>query len=88
MASPAPTTTAARTRTTYLRPLLTVFLAWWCLMAGSNLAAPLYAGYATRFGFSSLVLTTVFATYAAALVVTLTTCGRLSDRSQCSSAPC
>jgi MFS family permease len=65
---------------TSLRPLLTIFLAWWWLMAGANLAAPLYAGYATRFGFSSLVLTTVFATYAATLVLTLTTCGRLSDR--------
>jgi hypothetical protein len=30
-------------------------------MAGANLATPLYAVYAERFGFSSLVLTAIFA---------------------------
>src|SRR5581483_6810255 len=49
-------------------------------MAGANLATPLYAVYAHRFGFSSLVLTTIFATYAAVLVPTLVLFGRLSDR--------
>src|SRR5581483_4655021 len=49
-------------------------------MAGANLATPLYAVYAHRFGFSSLVLTTIFATYAAVLVPALVLFGRLSDR--------
>jgi MFS family permease len=49
-------------------------------MAGANLATPLYAVYADKFGFSSLVLTTVFATYAIVLVPALILFGRLSDR--------
>lgn len=62
------------------RPLLTVFLGWLWLMAGANLAAPLYAVYAAKYGFSGIVLTTVFATYAVTLVATLLVCGRLADR--------
>jgi predicted MFS family arabinose efflux permease len=57
-----------------------VFLAWLWVMAGANLAAPLYAVYAGDFGFSGIVLTTVFATYAVTLVATLLVCGRLADR--------
>ena len=49
-------------------------------MAGANLATPLYAVYAKTFGFSSLVLTTIFATYAVVLVPALILFGRLSDR--------
>jgi MFS family permease len=49
-------------------------------MAGANIAAPLYAVYATRFGFSSLVLTAVFTMYAVVLVPTLLIFGRVSDR--------
>jgi predicted MFS family arabinose efflux permease len=49
-------------------------------MAGANLAAPLYAVYADEFGFSGIVLTTVFATYAVTLVTTLLLAGRLADR--------
>jgi MFS family permease len=63
----------------WLRPLLTVWLAWLALMAGANLATPLYAVYAQRFHFSSLVLTAVFATYAFTLVPALVLFGRLSD---------
>src|ERR671939_1975901 len=62
------------------RPLLTVWAAWFVLMAGANLATPLYAVYAGRFGFSSLVLTAIFATYAVVLVPALILFGRLSDR--------
>jgi MFS family permease len=62
------------------RPLATVFLGWLWVMAGANLAAPLYSVYAGDFGFSGIVLTTVFATYALTLVVTLLLCGRLADR--------
>ena len=49
-------------------------------MSGANLATPLYAVYAQRFHFSSLVLTSVFATYAFVLVPALILFGRLSDR--------
>jgi MFS family permease len=62
------------------RALLTVWLAWLALMTGANLAAPLYAVYATRFGFSSLVITLVFAVYALVLMPALLLFGRLSDR--------
>jgi MFS family permease len=63
-----------------LRPILTVWGTWLVLMAGANVAAPLYAVYADRFGFSSLVLTAVFTTYAVVLVPTLLIFGRVSDR--------
>jgi MFS family permease len=63
-----------------LRPSLIVWSAWLVLMAGANLATPLYAVYAQRFGFSSLTLTAVFATYAFVLVPSLILFGRLSDR--------
>src|SRR6059058_3797013 len=63
-----------------LRPMLTVWAAWLVLMAGANLATPLYPVYAQRFGFSSLVLTSIFATYAFVLVPALLLFGRLSDR--------
>jgi MFS family permease len=61
------------------RPLI-VWCAWLVLMAGANLATPLYAVYAERFGFSPLVLTAIFATYAIVLVPALVLFGRLSDR--------
>jgi MFS family permease len=63
-----------------LRPLLTVWGAWLVLMAGVNLATPLYAVYADRFGFSTFVLTAIFAAYAFVLVPSLLLFGRLSDR--------
>jgi MFS family permease len=62
------------------RPLLILWASWLVLMAGANLATPLYAVYADRFGFSSLVLTLIFATYAIVLVPALILFGRLSDR--------
>src|SRR3954465_6151370 len=62
------------------RPLLILWASWLVLMAGANLATPLYAVYADEFGFSSLVLTSVFATYAIVLVPALIVFGRLSDR--------
>jgi MFS family permease len=67
-------------RTGRVGALVTVFLAWWWLMAGANLAAPLYPRYAEEFGLPAIVLTTVFATYAVTLVLTLLVCGRLADR--------
>jgi MFS family permease len=61
-------------------PLLVVWGAWLVLMAGANLATPLYDVYASKFHFSSLVLTTIFATYAIVLVPSLVLFGRVSDR--------
>ncbi|HST15239.1 MAG TPA: MFS transporter [Gaiellaceae bacterium] len=63
-----------------MRPFLTVWGAWLLVMAGANLATALYALYARQFHFSSLVLTTIFATYAVVLVPALILFGRLSDR--------
>ena len=74
------TTDLRTTGRDYRRPLLTVFLGWLWVMAGANLAVPLYSVYADEFGFSSVVLTTVFATYALTLVATLLVAGRLADR--------
>jgi MFS family permease len=54
--------------------------AWFAMMAGSNLATPLYAVYEREFGFSSAVLTVVFATYALVLAPSLLVFGQLSDR--------
>jgi predicted MFS family arabinose efflux permease len=71
---------AHRSASGSLRPFLIVWAGWVVLMAGANLATPLYAVYAQRFGFSSLVLTSVFATYAFVLVPALILFGRVSDR--------
>jgi MFS family permease len=60
--------------------MLTLWAGWLAVMTGANLAAPLYEVYARDFGFSSLVLTLIFATYAATLVPSLVLFGRLSDR--------
>ncbi|HET6547738.1 MAG TPA: MFS transporter, partial [Solirubrobacter sp.] len=59
---------------------LLVGAAWFAMMAGSNLATPLYAVYEHEFGFSSAVLTVVFATYALVLAPSLLVFGQLSDR--------
>jgi MFS family permease len=49
------------------------------LLAGTNLATPLYAGYERTFGLSPLDVTLLVAVYAAAVVVALLICGPLSD---------
>jgi MFS family permease len=71
------TVTAGRPRTV---AFLVVGAAWFGMMAGSNVATPLYAIYEREFGFSSAVLTLVFATYALALAPSLLLFGQLSDR--------
>jgi MFS family permease len=63
----------------FAAPVL-VCAGWLVLMAGANLATPLYAVYAKRFHFSTLQLTLIFATYAFVLVPALIAFGRLSDR--------
>jgi MFS family permease len=76
-----PTAPAAATA---LRPSRAAFvlvgLALFVLVAGANLATPLYAVYRERFGFSSVVLTLVFATYQLVLCPSLIVFGQLSDR--------
>jgi MFS family permease len=62
------------------RPFRILTVAFFTLLLGSNLPTPLYAVYRERFGFSSAVLTLVFATYMVVLVPTLLACGQLSDR--------
>ena len=61
-------------------PFLVVAIAWFATMAGANLATPLYAVYEREFGFSSAVLTVVFATYMLVLAPALLVFGQLSDR--------
>ena len=61
-------------------PFLVVAIAWFATMAGANLATPLYAVYEREFGFSSAVLTVVFATYMIVLAPSLLVFGQLSDR--------
>lgn len=63
-----------------VRALFTVWSLWLVVMTGANLATPLYGVYAVRFGFSSLILTAIFALYALVLFPTLLLLGRLSDR--------
>ena len=71
------TVTAGRVRTT---AFVVVGAAWFAMMAGSNVATPLYAIYGGEFGFSKAVLTLVFATYALVLAPSLLVFGQLSDR--------
>lgn len=61
-------------------PSFVVTAALFVLLLGANLPAPLYATYQRRFGFSTTVLTLVFATYALVLIPSLLVFGQLSDR--------
>lgn len=63
-----------------MRRIVGLWLAWALLIAGVNLASPLYHVYSQRFSFSPLVLTAIFSTYAVVLVPALVLFGRLSDR--------
>jgi hypothetical protein len=55
-------------------PFYIVAAALFVLLVASNMPTPLYAVYRERFGFSSAVLTLIFATYAVALIVIAATC--------------
>src|SRR5438270_8681912 len=48
-------------------------------MLGTTLPTPLYSLYARRFGFSELIITVIFATYAAGVIAALLLLGRMSD---------
>jgi MFS family permease len=49
-------------------------------MVGTTLPTPLYVLYRERFGFSELMVTVIFATYAAGVIAALLLFGRLSDQ--------
>jgi MFS family permease len=49
-------------------------------MLGTTLPTPLYGLYRQRFGFSELMITVIFATYAAGVIASLVLFGRLSDQ--------
>jgi MFS family permease len=57
--------------------LLAVVLGF--LLAAASAPSPLYAIYASKWGFSSTTLTAIFAVYAFALLAALLTTGKLSD---------
>jgi MFS family permease len=61
-------------------PLWVVSAGLFVLLMGANLPTPLYAVYRQRFGFSSAVLTLIFAIYALILIPSLLLFGQLSDR--------
>ncbi|MFD5736082.1 MFS transporter [Streptomyces sioyaensis] len=50
------------------------------LTVGTNVPTPLYARYQQVFGFTSTVVTLIFAVYAVAMIPTLLFCGGLADR--------
>jgi MFS family permease len=49
-------------------------------MLGTTLPTPLYGLYRQHFGFSELMITVIFATYAAGVIASLLLFGRLSDQ--------
>lgn len=53
--------------------------AFMAVMIGTTLPTPLYALYQRRFGFSELMITVIFATYAVGVIAALLLAGRLSD---------
>jgi MFS family permease len=55
-------------------------LAFAVAMLGTTLPTPLYGLYRQRFGFSELMITVIFATYAAGVIASLVLFGRLSDQ--------
>ena len=68
------------------RPRLPRGAAFWlvgatvvALLAASSAPSPLYPVYQQEFGFSPIELTTIFAVYVLALLLSLLTVGRLSD---------
>jgi MFS family permease len=60
--------------------LLVVTSAFSAMLLSANLATPLYAVYAMRFGFSTMVLALIVAVYAIVLIPSLLLFGQVSDR--------
>src|SRR5437763_16204339 len=53
--------------------------AFFVTMLGTTLPTPLYPSYEARFGFSGLIVTVVFATYAVGVLAALLLLGHTSD---------
>lgn len=73
-ARPAPVDTQPWTRYAAMAAVL------FTVIAGTNIPSPLYKQYAHQWGFSPTVLTLLFSTYAAVLVVALLTASRVTGR--------
>ncbi|MBE7194486.1 MAG: MFS transporter [Gordonia polyisoprenivorans] len=71
---PAPVDTQPWTRYAAMAAVL------FTVIAGTNIPSPLYKQYAHQWGFSPTVLTLLFSTYAAVLVVALLTASRVTGR--------
>src|SRR5437763_16083750 len=56
-----------------------VVYAYLVTMAGTTLPTPLYPIYERRFGFTGLIITVIFATYAAGVIAALLLVGQRSD---------
>jgi MFS family permease len=60
--------------------LLVATYAFAVAMLGTTLPTPLYASYRVEFGFSVLMITVIFATYAVGVITGLLLFGRMSDQ--------
>jgi MFS family permease len=78
-ATPATELVAAPGRRGSARGFAIVTAVFALFLAAAAAPSPLYALYASRFGFSAATLTVVFAVYVVALLVTLLVAGSLSD---------
>jgi MFS family permease len=73
-------TAVAERRVTARWPFFVVSVGLFVLLMGANLPTPLYLVYRQEFGFSSTMLTLIFAGYAIVLIPSLLVFGQLSDR--------
>jgi MFS family permease len=69
----------ARGRLGQLTGFVAATYAFAATMLGTTLPTPLYSIYTRRFGFSELIITVIFATYAAGVIAALLLLGRISD---------
>jgi MFS family permease len=74
-----PNTVSARTTLPRTAAFWLVALAFGVTMTGTTLPTPLYVLYQQELGFSTLMITVIYAAYAAGVLVMLVLYGRLSD---------
>src|SRR5579884_2840223 len=72
--------TSASRRTFSRAALVAAAYAFGATMLGTTLPTPLYALYKAKFGFSELIITVIFATYAVGVIAALLAFGSLSDQ--------
>lgn len=80
MNRPRGPTRGDRPRIVALGPFLAVAYAFVVVMLGTNLPTPLYPIYQREVGFSALMVTVIFATYAFGVITGLVLFGRTSDQ--------